>query len=74
MTDSDFSNGGDDYTEFHLTINIHDVRLLHYSVTEAIKIWPGSPARPAEEQEQLWHVRDELVKMLLEHQYMIAED
>ena len=39
-----------DYT---MHMSIHDVRLMSYCVEQAIKFWPGAPARPYEEQEQL---------------------
>tara|TARA_B100000900_G_scaffold339918_1_gene302568 strand:+ start:1637 stop:1834 length:198 start_codon:yes stop_codon:yes gene_type:complete len=52
---------------YTVTLNIHDVRLLHYCVEEAIRTWPGSPARDAEEQEHLWYLRDSLYRMMLDH-------
>ena len=36
--------------EFDLYLGPDDVRALSYAVNEAIRMWPGSPARPAEEQ------------------------
>ena len=55
-----------DYTVF---MQIEDVHLLHHCVKETIEKWPGSPARPAEEQEHLWQVRDWLYRMILEHKF-----
>ena len=55
-----------DYT-VHLTIE--DIRLLHHCVTKRIENWEGSPARPADEQEHLWYLRDSMFRMLLEYKY-----
>ena len=46
-----------------------DVHLLYHCVEETIKNWPGSPARPIEEQEHLWYLRDSMYRMLLEYRF-----
>ena len=46
-----------------------DVHLLHHCIEETIKNWPGSPARPVEEQEHLWYLRDSMYRMLLEYRF-----
>ena len=51
---------------FMVELSDNDVRTLFYAVQEAIRVWPGYPARPLEEQEQLWSLRDTLFKMTLE--------
>ena len=50
--------------EFQLYINIDEVRMLYNHVNYAIETWPGSPARPAEEQEELCYLRDQLFRMI----------
>jgi hypothetical protein len=57
--------------DFDYTVNvtIHDIRLLHHCVQEAIRTWPGAPARPVEEQEHLWYLRDSLYRMMLDYTY-----
>ena len=40
--------------EYTMHMTIEDVRLMHYCVQKAIEYWPGAPARPYEEQEQMW--------------------
>jgi hypothetical protein len=55
-----------DYT---MNISINDVRLMHHCVIEAIRTWPGSPARPAEEQEHMWHLRDQFQRMMLDYSF-----
>jgi len=64
MTDDE--NFKYDYT-MHITID--DVRLMHYSIEQAIKYWPGSPARPQEEQEHMWHIRDQFQRMMLDYSF-----
>ena len=51
---------------FQIEITDEQVRTLYYAVSEAIRVWPGSPARPAEEQETLLFLKGELFKMVLE--------
>tara|TARA_Y100000004_G_scaffold197209_1_gene270411 strand:- start:2862 stop:3083 length:222 start_codon:yes stop_codon:yes gene_type:complete len=51
---------------FMVELTDYEVRLLLHSVKEAIRVWPGSPARPAEEQEHLCKMRDDLFRMSLE--------
>ena len=55
-----------DYT---VNLSIEDIRLLHYYVQETIKYWPGAPARPREEQEHLWFMRDSLCRIMLDYQF-----
>ena len=38
---------------FDMTIGEAELRALSYAVNEAIRLWPGAPARPYEEQEVL---------------------
>ena len=48
---------------------IHDIYLLYHCVCETIRTWPGSPQRPAEEQEHLYILRDELYKGVLDYKF-----
>ena len=56
----------EDVMGFMVELSDDEVRTLSYAVNEAIRVWPGSPARPPEEQEQLWHLRDSFFRMVLE--------
>ena len=56
----------DDMMGFMVELTDDEVRTLLYAVQEAIRVWPGYPARPREEQEQLQALRDALFKMTLE--------
>ena len=54
---------------YQLDVSIEDIYLLYHCVQETIKNWPGSPARPVEEQEQLWELRDNLYRCILDHKF-----
>ena len=51
---------------FEIEMNDEEVKTLYYAVCEAIKVWPGSPARPAEEQERLHFIKQQLFRMVLQ--------
>ena len=59
MTDDEWSGS--------LTMNIDGVRMLHSHLEYALQMWPGSPARPQEEQLMLYALKDEMFKMKMEH-------
>ena len=59
----------DDVMGFMVELTDDEIRTLLYAVQEAIRVWPGSPARPAEEQEQLQALRSSLFTMTLEMQF-----
>ena len=54
---------------FMVELTDDEVRTLYYAVQEAIRVWPGYPARPREEQEQLQALRSQLFMMTLEMQF-----
>ena len=54
---------------FMVELTDDEVRTLLYAVQEAIRVWPGHPARPREEQEQLHALRNSLFTMTLEMQF-----
>ena len=62
IRDSDESRFGYEYT-------IEDIYLLYHCVCETIRLWPGAPARPYEEQEHLYILRDELYKGVLDYKF-----
>lgn len=51
---------------FDLHLTPSGVRTLYYAVTEAIRMWPGSPARPPEEQEELYLLKMSVFAMMME--------
>jgi hypothetical protein len=59
-------NRDPDYT---VDLTIEDVRLLYQCVIKRLERWEGYPARPAQEQEHLWIMRDSLYRIILEHTY-----
>ncbi len=52
--------------EFDLYLGPDEVRALSYAINEAIRMWPGSPARPAEEQIALQKLKMSLFAMSME--------
>jgi hypothetical protein len=55
--------------DYQVSLTIEDVRLLHQCVIKRLERWEGFPARPAEEQEHLWFIRDSLYRMILDYQF-----
>ena len=49
---------------FILDFDINDVFLLHDCVKKRLETWERSPARPPEEQEHLWALRDNLYRCI----------
>ena len=52
---------------FNFTYDINGIRMMMGVVEYALEVWPGAPKRPTEEQEFLWHMRDQLRRAVLEH-------
>ena len=52
--------------EFDLYLGPDEIRALSYAINEAIRMWPGSPARPAEEQVVLQKLKMSLFAMSME--------
>ena len=63
------SEMNDDMMGFLVELSDDEIRTLLYAVQEAIRVWPGHPARPREEQEALQALRDDLFRMTLEMQF-----
>ena len=53
--------------EYSITTDINGIRGLKSAIEYLIQVWPGSPARPPEEQELLWTLRDTCTRCELEH-------
>jgi hypothetical protein len=52
-----------------INMGIDEVRMLYKHICFAIETWPGSPARPAEEQEYLKFLKGRLFALILEYQF-----
>jgi hypothetical protein len=59
----------DNIPDYTVDLTIEDIRLMHQCIEYRIKYWEGSPARPPEEQEHLWKVRDALYAMMLDYTF-----
>jgi len=55
--------------DYQISLNIEDIRLMHHCVQETIRLWPGAPARPVEEQEHLRYLRDSMYRMMLDYSF-----
>ena len=55
--------------DYQIKLKIEDIRLLHHCVIKRLEKWEGFPARPAEEQEHLWYMRDSLYRIILDYRY-----
>ena len=52
--------------DFRIEMTADEVRALYYSVSEALRLWPGSPQRPVEEQDMLMGIKVVLFAMLMD--------
>lgn len=59
--------------DFKIELTADEVRALYYSVCVAIQYWPGSPQRPAEEQDMLMSIKVVLFAMLMDVNYESGE-
>tara|TARA_B100001142_G_C13888847_1_gene483064 strand:+ start:83 stop:298 length:216 start_codon:yes stop_codon:yes gene_type:complete len=55
--------------DFQLYIGIDEIRMLYSHVCYAIETWPGSPRRPAEEQEYLKSLKTRLFAMIADYSF-----
>ncbi len=51
------------------SMNIDEIRALHSSISYLIEIWPGSPARPADEQVYLQQLKSSLFAMIMDYNF-----
>ena len=49
-----------DEFDFEWCLSVEDVRALYNIICYSIETWPGSPKRPAEEQEYLKYIKNQL--------------
>lgn len=49
-----------------MEISLEDCRALYQAVCDALENWPGSPARPAEQQEQFRNLKLFLFSIMCE--------
>jgi hypothetical protein len=59
----------DQQLRYSLEFDINGLRAMKSSVQYLLDVWPGAPARPAQEQEFLWAVRDTLDRCILQHTF-----
>ena len=52
-----------------INMGIDELRMFYSHICYAVESWPGSPARPAEEQEYLKHLKGKIFAMILDYQF-----
>ncbi|WP_124981550.1 hypothetical protein [Nonlabens xiamenensis] len=52
-----------------MNMGIDEVRLAYQHISFALETWPGSPARPPEEQEWLMIMKSRLFAMMTEYAF-----
>ena len=52
--------------DYNLFLKIEDVRMMYDHICYSIRMWPGSPARPAEQQVDYHQMKTFLFSMLCE--------
>lgn len=62
-------NENDGVLMYQLEMYPSDIHLLYHCVCERLKNWEGYPARPAEEQEHLWSLKNNLYRVVLDHKF-----
>ena len=58
-----------DEFDFEWCLSVEDVRALYNIICYSIETWPGSPRRPAEEQEYLKILKNRLFAMLADYAF-----
>ena len=60
-----------DPEEWYCSVNIgiDEGRFMYSHLEYSLKMWPGSPARPAEEQQFLMDMKDKYFAMLMEYNF-----
>ena len=59
----------DDEWSAELKMDIRGVRMLSNLLGFAREVWPGSPARPAEEQEFIMYLQEIMNRLTLEYNF-----
>lgn len=62
---------GLDPDEWYCSVNIgiDEIRFMYSHLEYSLKMWPGSPARPVEEQQFLMDMKDKYFAMLMEYNF-----
>jgi|11BtaG_2_1085332.scaffolds.fasta_scaffold00469_6 hypothetical protein len=60
---------GSEEPDYMIGLSIEDIYLMYECVKKRLETWEGYPQRPAEEQEQLWSLRDNLYRMILDYKF-----
>ena len=64
-----FPEPSPDEYDFVMYMRIDEIRLMYSHICYALETWPGSPARPAEEQEYLHMLKNRLFAMIADYSF-----
>ena len=73
MNDDDLYPVFEDDWYASLNMGIQELRMLYNHIEYSIKMWPGSPARPAEEQEYLHRLRSRIASVIMQYNFDMLE-
>lgn len=62
-------NEDDDTILYQLDLSPDELHLLYHCVCKRLQNWEGFPARPIEEQEHLWTLKNNLYRVVLDHKF-----
>jgi len=66
--DDDWIQGSEE-PDYMIGLSIEDIYLMYDCVKRRLETWEGYPQRPAAEQEQLWGLRNNLYRMILDYKF-----
>tara|TARA_B100000427_G_C15301133_1_gene504068 strand:- start:224 stop:448 length:225 start_codon:yes stop_codon:yes gene_type:complete len=60
---------------FHCDIRmgIEETKLFYDWVCFSLEMWPGSPRRPIEEQQWLYHMKNRLFAVIMDYQFQMQD-
>ena len=64
-----FPEPSSDEYDFVMYMRIDEIRLMYSHICYALETWPGSPARPPEEQEYLHMIKNRLFAMIADYSF-----
>ena len=59
----------EEFSGFTINMSIDEIYLLYDCVKRRIETWEGTPIRPAEEQQHLMDLRDNLYRCILDYKF-----
>tara|TARA_B100002019_G_scaffold228476_1_gene201756 strand:- start:9860 stop:10087 length:228 start_codon:yes stop_codon:yes gene_type:complete len=73
MNDDDLYPVFEDDWYASLNMGIQELRMLYSHIEYSIKMWPGAPARPVEEQEYLQRLKSRIASVIMQYNFDMLE-